>query len=245
MISVNSPVAGIAPFASASGPVVGNVVTIPNAAAEDAWLWTSESIHVDPLQQLLVSIFMQVPAGYPDVMLSVRVGIQDDAGAWVASGFWTIQATTAVTGWPLLVNNVATGTKLTVLVHLAEGASSGRKVQVSDLIAVATARPSEIVSCTLDQPTRREALIGAAGTPILTKAPHGPRTGQIVFLADTITDVLALTALYTTSGPITITGEPALAGWKHWAVGTIRSATERAIPGKPTRWLVTVPVQGV
>ncbi len=106
--------------------------------------------------------------------------------------------------------------------------------------------PVEIVAARLRRPLRRESIgllnVAApqiqAGTPALL-------AGQLTYLCNSLSDVLALDALYGGLSPITLAGslvEAGLDGFKHAAIGATEMVAERALPGRPSKWLYSVDV---
>ncbi len=104
--------------------------------------------------------------------------------------------------------------------------------------------PVEIVAARLRRPLRRESIgllnVAApqiqAGTPALL-------AGQLTYLCNSLSDVLALDALYGGLSPITLADlEAGLDGFKHAAIGATEMVAERALPGRPSKWLYSVDV---
>lgn len=110
----------------------------------------------------------------------------------------------------------------------------------------ATATADLIVAANLDRNLNREVVDTQAGGVMVTAGPVRALGGTIIYLCGTFTQRAALEALYCSAAALTASGTDAdaIAGWPHYAVGSIRSTAERAIPGQRARWLVQVTVKG-
>ena len=73
----------------------------------------------------------------------------------------------------------------------------------------------------------------------------GKLAGTITYLCDTLASALALDALYQSAATITLTSDAGapLNGLQHVAVGDLRYNAERGLPGRPSKWTITVEIR--
>lgn len=117
-------------------------------------------------------------------------------------------------------------------VSLTNGVST---VTVADLLAAPLARPLRRTDVDV---MNTAAYRISAGTP-------GKLKGTLTYLCDDLADAMALDTLYSGTAPLTLTTGGALTGLKHVAVGDLRYGTERALPGRPCKWTITVEIREV
>lgn len=104
----------------------------------------------------------------------------------------------------------------------------------------------EVIAVTMIRPLRRTAddAIGQADY-LVTSGTPGRRKGTITYLCPDEATTAALEALYQGTATLVLTtgaGNP-LNGLRHVAVGDLRIATERALPGRLPRWTVQAEVR--
>lgn len=105
----------------------------------------------------------------------------------------------------------------------------------------------EILAVALARPLRRtdSDLLGAAA-PIIQAGTPGLRAGSISYLVDDYAAAASIDTMYQGASAVYINNAlGALDGFKHHAVGTLRITAERALPGRPSKWIVQVDVREV
>ncbi len=131
------------------------------------------------------------------------------------------------------------GTPLASPSILSDLASS---VTVSD--GTTTVGAVEIVASTLERGLRRTVQEPpTSAEALITAAVPGLLEGQLTFLCASLARALALEALYRGTAVLTLTTSGELTGFRHLAVDKTRLTAEKAVPGNPARWLLTVTVR--
>lgn len=129
-----------------------------------------------------------------------------------------------------------------VQINVASG-FGGRYLTEEGYFVNSSASADEVLAVTLERDQLREYDTSGNGGPILTGAPIGPRSGQLTFLCSTWSQVTQIDALYRTGAVTTDAVGTVLPALTHYATGVVRFATDKALPGKAVRWLVTVPLR--
>lgn len=129
--------------------------------------------------------------------------------------------------------------------NLTGGATEpNRSLIVSGLTMAVTAQAEEVVGAALTRPLRR-SVYDALNTPApqIAIGTPGLLAGSITYLCSTLEDALVLDSVYQFPGLITLSTGGALDGFRHMAIEQLRLTAERAVPGKPSRWLVQAEVR--
>ena len=105
---------------------------------------------------------------------------------------------------------------------------------------------ADILAAPLSRPLRRDVLDQTnAAAPKINAGTPGKLAGTITYLCDTLASALALDALYQSAATITLTSDAGapLNGLQHVAVGDLRYNAERGLPGRPSKWTITVVIR--
>lgn len=122
---------------------------------------------------------------------------------------------------------------------------TNRKFVVSSAEIIGWATADEILAAALSRPLRREAVdVATAAAPVIVSGTPGLLAGTITYLCPSLAAAQAVDALYrAAAAPITLTDAGELAGLRHVAIGSLRLAAERAVPGHPSRWTVQADIR--
>lgn len=118
---------------------------------------------------------------------------------------------------------------------------SGRKIVLIDPRITVSAAAEELIGAALERDYRRHvADIWNAAPALITAGTPAALTGRLTYLCSTLTQAMRLDSVYQLPGLIVLTSTDELNGLTHRAVGRARIDPERALPGKPARWLLAV-----
>jgi len=217
----------------------GSLISLNAATAGYVVLTQYELSGVVPGQDVAVSLQLTVPATKTGATYRV------DYVARSAAGTDLLVTAAAVTVAPgeskeLSASLVMPGgaTYISAYFGLVSGAASNRQVSV-DSVFVSKAYPDELVGGSVSRDLARTDATTPAGGLALIQGAIGPRAGTLTFLCSTWAQVAALEALYRT-GSAYLPAQGALPAFDHYATGRIRATLERALAGRPAKWLVTV-----
>lgn len=121
-----------------------------------------------------------------------------------------------------------------------ESAGTNRRFILDSIDVRLEAQAADIIAANFDLNLNRTGETSGQSTTLITQGAIGKPAGQITFLADTLLDARALRDIHKAAA-VTVADGP-FAGLTYWAIGTIRVSAERTVPGKPAKWLVTVPM---
>lgn len=187
-----------------------------------------------------------VPSGYTGATYRLTLGFfnaADGALAYVDGPSAALVPTQSTT-YAVPTTTAPPGTtRASVILSLVSAPATNRRLVFGAIWLISRATPDEIVAATLERDQRRDQAINASGGLVLTAAPVGPLAGQLTYLCSTWAAVAALDAIYRT-GPVTLAATTTvLPASTHYAVGNVRYNTDRPVPGRDARWLVTVPIR--
>lgn len=201
-----------------------------------------------------------IPALNVASVVKVRVtntgtaALQLQAGVWmmesptgailgsVAPAPVTIAAGAAYT-WELTPPVVPAATVMRVGINLGATAAAGSQFTVREITSAATATATELVGATLERNSHSEAAdSGASGVSIVTRGPVGGQRARLVYLCDSLPIARMLDTIHQGSAPVVLSGDTAgdLAGLSYYLVGRLQLAPEKALPGRPAKWLASV-----
>lgn len=116
------------------------------------------------------------------------------------------------------------------------------------LTGATTVTFEELIAATLLTPLRRTDLdVLNQAAPRINDGTPALRRGTLTLLCGDWATALAVEALYKAAGDLTlVTGaSEALDGLKHRAIGSLRTSSERTVPGRPCKWLIQVEIREV
>lgn len=140
---------------------------------------------------------------------------------------------------PVTIGAAPAGTtRLRIHINLYADPYPYRTLTVNSTTAtIQTSAAAELLTASLERSTGRSAHdSGIDSIPIIIAAPVGALAGQLTYLCNTAVAAAALDALYCWPGKVTSSA----LDYVHRAVGKVRLSTEKALPGRPAKWLVQV-----
>lgn len=216
---------------------------INSSVASGSWL-VRAAIPVGPSLAATVTITI-TNTGVASISLQARVWMLNSAVSSVGSAGGdtkTIAAGASAT-WTIVTVTSAAAVTMRADINLGSASGSGWTFRIDALRAVVTASPDEIVSAALDRPLNAAAFdSGVSRAAIITRAPAGALVFRGVYLCPSFAAALIVDSLHQYPGTVTASGATAgeLAGVAYTGTGKLTMAAEKAVPGKPSRWLVTV-----
>ena len=208
--------------------------------ASSVWL-TTYTLPVIAGQQWHVWLQASTPTG-PNVNLSSRLQFYDAADTQVGAGPW-VAATANEGGVGIAFPDQyvpAGATTMRIVVTIGVDSGTARVVNITANDSHLIASVDEIVASALGRPAAtRAAEVSGSGALILTRSPAGPRSGSLTMLCAGSDQVAAVDAIYQ-AGPVLAPKTGPLPAITHYAVGQVRGTLERALPGRPARWLVSI-----
>lgn len=117
----------------------------------------------------------------------------------------------------------------------------GTTVQALDSSLTRLMPAEELVGAAIERDLRR-SVADVWGDPqaLITGGTPGLLSGQLTFLCSTLAEARRLDSVYQLPGLVTLTSDDELDGLTHRAVGRTRINPERALPGKPAKWLLVI-----
>lgn len=214
---------------------------VVNAATASDWLWSVSTPIVGGAHIAAASTTVSVPSGYATSTLAQALLFRDASGTILASAIGPdvaiSTAAVALTTPPMTVPPTATRVEQVTLMQ--SGAATNRRITYVSSSLVLDATADEIVGGSLTRAQNRADADSGTGRLILTQGVPGPRSGSLTYLCSDWSQVSAIDAIYRTGAVRTPETGP-LPALTHYAIGDLRSTLERALPGRPAKWLVTV-----
>jgi len=236
----------LAPVASVSTESPAATFSILDAVAANTTVASVVSAGTRAGQQVKYRASLTLPSGAGATSVRLVLFWRDSTGNQIGAALTTTAVTLSATAQvPEIVGTAPSGA---VSVHTgvrvaATGAT--RKVAVAGAVLESYA-DGEIIAAQLERNYKRTDvdLLNTAAAQINAGTP-GLLAGQLVYLCDTLAAAIALDAVYcTTPAAQPVTGGD-LDGLLHRAVGKGRLAAERALAGRPSKWLLTVDIREV
>lgn len=225
---------------TAAGTFAGSLITLNASTAGYVYLEIFTPGKAAPGQVVTATVTLSVPAGATGATYELALDPYSDTGiiTWYTSWAWIAPGETKVL---TVAATMPAGTSsMRARVGIISAAASGRKLSVdTNVVFTSTATVDEIVGGGLTRAQNRTDADSGSGSLILTQGTVGPRSGSLTYLCSTSAQIAALDALYRT-GVVNLPTQGVLPSIDHYAVGDLRCTLERALPGRPAKWLVTV-----
>ena len=214
-------------------------------------LFCTGHVPVRPGQRVKMRVTAALPGGATATTVRMVIGYRNAAGGLVAGLTDPIAvALGASQTWEFDGGTVPAGTAVARLYLSNVNTGNGLAVTVSSLALISTGAAEELLAATLERPYRRAALdLLNTVAPQFAAGVPGLLAGQLTDLCRTYGDAIALDAVYCNPEAAAVVAPPTeinpLDGLRHRAVGAGRLVAERALPGKASKWLLTVDIREV
>lgn len=220
---------------------------LANGIAVGTWFATWH-VPVRPGQRVKMRVTAALPGGATATSVRMVIRFHAAAGGLVAGLTDPVGvALGASQTWEFDAGTVPAGTAVARLYLSNVNTGNGLKVAVSALSLVSTGAAEELLAAQLERPYRRTALdLLNTAAPQFAAGVPGLLAGQLTYLCRTYADAIALDAVYCNPEAAAVVAPPnPLDGLRHRAVGAGRLVAERALPGKASKWLLTVEIREV
>ena len=213
------------------------------SAVAASWLIRSV-IPVLPSEANVVTITITNP-GTAAISLSAACHVFAAGAVLIGSTYGatvTIAAGASYT-WTLTSATSPAAVDMRVDVNLAATSGAGWTARIDTMTSTVTTTATELVGATLERNSHSEAAdSGASGVSIVTRGPVGGQRARLVYLCDSLPIARMLDTIHQGSAPVVLSGDTAgdLAGLSYYLVGRLQLAPEKALPGRPAKWLASV-----
>lgn len=213
------------------------------SAVAASWLIRSV-IPVLPSEVNVVTVTITNP-GTAAISLSASCHVFAAGAVLIGSTYGatvTIAAGASYT-WTLTSATSPAAVEMRVDVNLAATSGAGWTARIDTMTSVVTTTATELVAATLERASHSESSdTGTSGVSIVTRGPVGGQRARLVYLCDSLPIARMLDTIHQGSAPVVLSGDTAgdLAGLSYYLVGRLQLAPEKALPGRPAKWLASV-----
>jgi len=227
-------------LATAFGSFVGSLITLNAGVGGYVSLEEFTPGAAAPGQIVTATVTLSVPAGATGASYELALDPYSASGIITWYTAWSPIAPGETKTLTVTAVMPAGTTSMRARVGLISAAASGRKLSVdTNVVFTSTAQADEIVGGSLTRAQNRTDADSGSGSLILTQGATGPRSGSLTYLCSEWSQVSAIDALYR-AGAVQLPSTGPLPAITHYAVGDLRCTLERALPGRPAKWLVNV-----